>query len=171
LMSQMSQTEQFDYRLWRLNNLINTIHRQISCYQFERVIHDEYRSSGYLSTQRLQELFSSCMSDACGPVVNCAGGYGNRWIYWSHIRTYFYVYAYAGGALIAHSLHQLLANKTISMDDIKQSFAAWGSKSPQEIFAQMGLDISNPSFRAQGLDLIDQELRRCEQYAQDHHLI
>lgn len=171
MMSQMSETEQFDYRISRLNNLINTIHRQISCYQFERVIHDEYRSSGYLSTQRIQELFSSCMAEACWPAVDCSGSYGNRWIYWSHIRTYFYVYAYAGGALIALSLHQLLANKTITMDDIKQSFAAGWSQTPQEIFAQMWVDISNPDFRSKGLELIDQELRRCEQYAQDHHLI
>jgi oligoendopeptidase F len=100
-----------------------------------------------------------------GRAVKQSPGSENWWVYWSHIRDYFYVYSYASGLLIAKALQERVRADGSFMDKIKEFLAAGTSASPKEIFARMGIDIADRQFWDRGLDRIEQELSAAEQLA------
>ena len=85
----------------KLNGDISTIFRQIACYQFEQELHKDFREKGYLSKEDIGKIFQKNMSAYMGDFVEQSEGSENWWIYWGHIRSFFYVYSYASGLLIS----------------------------------------------------------------------
>ena len=88
----------------KLNDDISTIMRQVSCYMFEQELHNNFRKQGYLSKEEIGILFQKHMSNYMGEFVEQSSGSENWWVYWSHIRNFFYVYSYSSGLLISKSL-------------------------------------------------------------------
>ena len=84
------------------------------------------------------------------------------WIYWSHIRSFFYTYSYASGLLISKYLQNLVKEDTQNIKYVKEFFKAGDSKSPKEIFLDMGMDISKKEFWETGLKEIEEKLSYLE---------
>src|SRR4029078_8462329 len=76
----------------RLNDTVSSIFRQIGCYRFEQDLHAEFRQQGYLSKEEIGRIFKKNMAAYMGCGVEQSRGAENWWVYWSHIRTFFYVY-------------------------------------------------------------------------------
>lgn len=142
----------------RLNDAISSIFRQIACYKFELAIHHDFRRQGYLSSQEIGQLFQTEMAAYMGKAVEQSPGSENWWIYWSHIRNFFYVYAYAGGLLIGKAMQNATRKDPKFVEKVKQFLAAGSAKSPAQIFAEMDIDITNAKFWNQGLDEIERLL-------------
>ena len=130
----------------KLNDDTSTIFRQTAGYNFETVLHKSFREKGYLSKQEIGQLFSENMSSYMGKYVSQDEGSQNWWVYWSHIRSYFYVYSYASGLLISKTMQKNYKKDANYIQKIKEFMSAGSSKSSVELFSELGIDITNPSF-------------------------
>ncbi len=146
----------------RLQDDVSTIFRQIACYRFEKELHTEFRARGYLSKEVIGKLFHKHMGAYLGEI---ASGSENWWVYWSHIRTYFYNYSYASGLLISKVMQKGVKEDKHFILKVKEFLSAGTSASPRDIFLKMGIDIMDNKFWDSGLDEIEQLLRETERLA------
>ncbi len=144
---------------------VGTIFRQVACYLFEQELHSLFREKGYLSKEEIGKLFQKHMEAYMGPAVEQSAGSENWWIYWSHIRNFFYVYSYASGLLISKSLQAAVEKDPDFVIKVKEFLSAGSTKSPRDIFADLGVDITDPQFWNQGLGQTEHLLSEIEQLA------
>ena len=100
-----------------------------------------------------------------GSAIEQSPGAENWWIYWSHIRAFFYVYSYSGGLLISKSLQSSVRKDPKFIEKVKEFLAAGTSDSPKNIFKALGIDITKASFWEQGMDEIRTLLNETEKLA------
>lgn len=140
----------------KVEDMINTVVRQIAFYQFERKIHTA-RKEGELTSEQIGELWLSVQAESLGPAIKISEGYETWWTYIPHfIHSPFYVYAYAFGDCLVNSLYAVYQN---AEDGFQQKYfellKAGGTKHHSELLAPFGLDATDPSFWARGLSMIE----------------
>lgn len=165
LLKNATENQKLQIGMMKLNDDISSIFRQIACYKFEQALHQQYRRSGYLSTQQIGQLFTEHMAAYMGPAVSMDEGSQNWWVYWSHIRNFFYVYSYASGLLISKSLQSQVKKDAANINKIKFFMASGQSDSPRQVFNQIGIDIASAKFWDQGLDEVEALLSDIERIA------
>lgn len=141
----------------KVEDMINTVVRQIAFYEFERKIHTA-RKEGELTSDQIGELWMSVQAESLGPAIDLSGGgYETFWSYIPHfIHSPFYVYAYAFGDCLVNSLYAVYQNAADGFQD--KYFAllkAGGTKHHSELLKPFGLDASDPSFWDKGLSMIE----------------
>lgn len=146
----------------QLDRAISTVFRQVAIYRFEQELHQLYRKEGYVTAEAINVLFKKHMASYMGPASE---GCENWWVYWSHIRNFFYVYSYASGLLISKALQAKVRQDKKFIKNVKQFLSAGISQSPKDIFADMGVDITDKRFWAQGLDEIEELMDATEKLA------
>jgi oligoendopeptidase F len=149
----------------KLNDEVSTIFRQIACYQFEQELHDAFRKKCYISKKDIGELFQKHMSAYMGDYVEQSPGSENWWVYWSHIRSFFYVYSYASGLLISKSLQNSVKENPGFINKVKEFLSAGLSDSPKVLFSQLGIDITDRSFWDKGLTEVETLLQETSTLA------
>jgi oligoendopeptidase F len=147
--------ERLSLMVKKLNDDISTIFRQVACYRFEQELHNEFRLKGYLANEEIGKLFIKHMAAYMGESVEQSAGAENWWIYWNHIRYFFYVYSYAGGLLISKSLQSSVKQEPGFIGKVKEFLAAGLSDSPKNIFMKLGVDIGDKDFWDKGLDEVE----------------
>jgi oligoendopeptidase F len=152
-------------QMMKLNDDISTIFRQIACYNLETDLHTAFREKGYLSKEVIGEIFQKNMKAYMGDAVEQSSGSENWWVYWSHIRYFFYVYSYSSGLLISKSLQAEVKKDPKFILKVKEFLASGMSDSPKNIFAKLGLDITKKSFWDKGLDEVEELLKETEKLA------
>lgn len=146
----------------KLNDDVSTVFRQVACYRFEQELHKSYREKNYLTKDEIGQIFTKHMGAYMGDAVEQSSGAQNWWVYWSHIRSFFYVYSYASGLLISKSLQSMVRQDKSSVEKVKKFLSAGLSESPKKLFVNMGIDIGNAAFWNRGLDEIDDLLKKAE---------
>jgi oligoendopeptidase F len=140
----------------KIEDMLNTVVRQIAFYSFERKVHTE-RRKGELTADKLCELWLSVQGPSLGPSIRLGPGYETFWSYIPHfIHSPFYVYAYAFGDCLVNSLYGVYQTGEAGFTD--HYFAlleAGGSKPYNELLAPFGLDARNPAFWDIGLEMIE----------------
>ncbi|MFA5073904.1 MAG: M3 family oligoendopeptidase [Nitrospirota bacterium] len=149
----------------KLNDDVSSIFRQVACYQFEQSLHQEFRATGYLSKEKIGDLFQHHMAAYMGPFVEQSPGSENWWVYWNHIRYFFYVYSYASGLLISKALQNFVKHDHSFIHLVKEFLSAGQSDSPKNIFRNLGIDIADREFWNRGLDEIERVLSEAETLA------
>jgi len=149
----------------KLDSDVSAIFRQVSCYQFEQDLHKSYREKNYLTKEEIGALFIKHMSAYMGDAVEQSPGSQNWWVYWSHIRSFFYVYSYASGQLISKALQNMVRQDKTAIAQVKKFLSAGLSKSPKELFLDMGIDITDCNFWNKGLNEVEQLLSQAESLA------
>ncbi len=152
----------FSIMISKLQDDISTIFRQIACYCFEQELHKEFRNKGYLPKEEIGSIFQRHMEEYMGESVEQSAGSENWWVYWSHIRSFFYVYSYASGLLISKFLQSSVRKNPNFINKVKEFLSAGTSDSPKNIFYGLGIDITQKEFWEQGLNEIENLLRECE---------
>lgn len=149
----------------KLNDDVSTIMRQVACYQFEQELHMEFRKKGYLSKEEIGKIFQKSMKNYMGEFVEQSDGSENWWIYWHHIRTFFYVYSYASGLLISKSMQNSVKENPNFIKEVKEFLSSGTTDSPKNIFMKMGIDISKKEFWNKGLNEVEELLDETEKLA------
>lgn len=149
----------------KLNEEVSTIFRQVACYRFEQELHAAFRTKGYLSKEEIGGLFRKHMSAYMGKYVEQSEGSENWWVYWSHIRYFFYVYSYASGLLISKSLQNSVKKNPGFIENVKAFLSAGLSDSPRNIFRKLGIDITDRQFWNRGLDEVEALLQETTSLA------
>lgn len=139
----------------KVEDMINTVVRQIAFYSFERAIHTE-RKNGELTAQRIGEIWLSVQGESLGPAIDIRPGYENFWMYIPHfIHSPFYVYAYAFGDCLVNSLYAVYENASDGFAErYLAMLAAGGTKHYSELLKPFGLDARDPKFWDGGLSVI-----------------
>ena len=140
----------------KVEDMINTVVRQIAFYDFECKLHAA-RAEGELTPDDINALWMSVQGESLGPVFKFMDGYETFWAYIPHfVHSPFYVYAYAFGDGLVNALYAVYEDKG---EDFKDKYfdmlKAGGSKHHTELLAPFGLDASDPAFWAKGLGMID----------------
>lgn len=149
----------------KLNNDVSTIFRQIALYLFEREMHSAFREKGYLTKEEIGKIFQKHMSSYMGDFVEQSKGSENWWVYWSHIRNFFYVYSYASGLLISKALQNNVKHDKKYIEKVKYFLSAGTSESPEKIFKNAGIDITKKEFWENGLKEVENLLNETEKLA------
>ena len=153
--------------MMKLNDDVSTIFRQVACYTFEQELHTEFRQTGYLSKKEIGMLFRKHMSSYMGKSVEQSRGSENWWVYWGHIRSFFYVYSYASGLLISKSLQNSVKKSPQFISKVKTFLSTGLSESPRNSFKKLGIDIADRSFWDRGLDEVETLLENTTSLAQN----
>jgi len=146
----------------KLNDDVSSIFRQVACYRFEQELHAEFRAEGYLSKEDIGRLFRKHMAAYMGSAVVQSPGSENWWVYWNHIRYFFYVYSYASGLLISKSLQNSVKQDPAFIHNVKEFLSAGLSDSPKNIFMKLGVNIASRRFWDEGLDEVEKQLSETE---------
>ena len=140
----------------KVEDMINTVVRQIAFYTFERRVHEE-RRQGELTSDRINAIWLEVQAESLGPAIDLKPGYEVFWTYIPHfIHSPFYVYAYAFGDCLVNSLYGLYAEAHPGF--VAKYFdllKAGGSKHHSELLAPFGLDARDPEFWNKGLKVIE----------------
>jgi oligoendopeptidase F len=139
----------------KVEDMINTVVRQIAFYSFERAVHTE-RRNGELTSERIGEIWLSVQGESLGPAIDIRPGYENFWMYIPHfIHSPFYVYAYAFGDCLVNSLYAVYENAQAGFAErYLAMLAAGGTKHYSELLKPFGLDAKDPKFWDGGLSVI-----------------
>jgi oligoendopeptidase F len=139
----------------KVEDMINTVIRQIAFYQFERKLH-EARRQGELTSDDINALWMSVQAESLGDAIELKPGYEVFWTYIGHfIHSPFYVYAYAFGDCLVNSLYALYQESHPGF--VQKYFdllKAGGTKHHSELLAPFGLDATRPEFWRKGLSVI-----------------
>lgn len=164
LLNKANEEERLAILMQKLDGDISTIQRQIAFYNFEKDLHENFRKESYLSKEKIGELFKNNLSKYMGDSIDCSNA-DNWWMYVGHFRKPFYVYSYASGLLISKSMQQKVKENPKFVENVKNFLAAGTSKSPKNLFLDMGIDISKKEFWNKGLDNLEQKLIEAENLA------
>ncbi|MEL6521250.1 MAG: M3 family oligoendopeptidase [Pseudomonadota bacterium] len=139
----------------KVEDMINTVVRQIAFYDFECKLHAA-RAGSELTVDQINELWMSVQGESLGPAFNFMDGYETFWSYIPHfVHSPFYVYAYAFGDGLVNALYAVYEEGDPGFQE--KYFAmlkAGGSKHHKELLAPFGLDASDPKFWDKGLSMI-----------------
>ncbi|MCE9628860.1 MAG: M3 family oligoendopeptidase [Candidatus Vogelbacteria bacterium] len=149
----------------KLNDDISTIFRQVACYKFEQELHETFRQEGFLPKEKIGQIFQKHMKAYMGPSVSQDPGSENWWVYWSHIRNFFYVYSYASGLIISKALQAEVKADKKFVEKVKYFLSAGTSNSPKNIFKNIGIDITKTDFWTSGVKEIRDLLAETEKLA------
>jgi oligoendopeptidase F len=139
----------------KVEDMLNTVVRQIAFHEFERRLHDE-RRQGEVTSDRIGAIWMETQAESLGPALRFDDDYRVYWAYIPHfIHTPFYVYAYAFGDCLVNSLYAVYqgAEKGFAQKYLDM-LRAGGTNRHKELLAPFGLDASDPAFWAKGLGVI-----------------
>ena len=140
----------------KVEDMINTVVRQIAFYDFECKLHAA-RRAGELTPDDINALWMSVQAESLGPVFEFMDGYETFWAYIPHfVHSPFYVYAYAFGDGLVNALYSVYAEGAEGFEDkYFEMLKAGGSKHHKDLLAPFGLDATDPKFWDKGLSMIE----------------
>ena len=149
----------------KVEDMLNTVVRQIAFYEFEEKVHEE-RRFGEIDPERLGDIWMSVQKESLGPAFQFDNEYRYFWAYIPHfLHTPFYVYSYAFGDCLVNSLYDLFSKDHPNFQQkYIQMLQAGGSLRYNELLTPFELDASDPSFWKRGLDVISglvDQLEEC----------
>ena len=139
----------------KIEDMINTVIRQVSFYDFEKKIHNKRRKNE-LTKDEISSMWLESQKESLGDAFQLGDGYKNFWCYISHfIHSPFYIYSYAFGDGLVNSLFQVYTN---NFDGFEATYIkllkAGGSKSYKELIKMFNLDATTQEFWYKGLEVI-----------------
>ncbi|MBN2906807.1 MAG: M3 family oligoendopeptidase [Rhodobacteraceae bacterium] len=158
-----TQAERKTLLAGKVEDMINTVVRQIAFYDFECKLHAA-RQAGELTPEDINALWMSVQGESLGPVFEFMPGYETFWAYIPHfVHSPFYVYAYAFGDGLVNALYAVYEESGDSFQDkYFEMLKAGGSKHHKDLLAPFGLDASDPAFWDKGLSMISAMIDELE---------
>jgi len=140
----------------KVEDMLNTVVRQIAFYTFERRVHTA-RRQGELKTEEINQIWLDVQKESLGDAIIANEGYETFWAYIPHfIHSPFYVYAYAFGDCLVNSLYaQYEKSHEGFAERYFELLKAGGSKHHSELLAPFGLDAKDSQFWSLGLSMIE----------------
>ena len=139
----------------KVEDMLNTVVRQIAFYRFETKVHEERRVSELLP-DRIGEIWRGVQTESLGPAFDFSPEYDVFWAYVPHfVHSPFYVYAYAFGDCLVNALYSVFQSGHPGFQaKYLDMLRAGGTRRHKELLAPFGLDASDPAFWTKGLDVI-----------------
>ena len=147
----------------KVEDMLNTVVRQIAFYLFERGVHIE-RRKGELTGDQIGQIWMDVQTQSLGPVFEFDEEYSSYWSYIPHfIHSPFYVYAYAFGDCLVNSLFAVYQSSESGFQEkYFDMLKAGGTKHHSELLKPFGLDAGDPQFWYKGLGMIEAMIDEIE---------
>ena len=147
----------------KVEDMLNTVVRQIAFFQFEEKVHT-LRKSQELSIDQICSIWMDVQKSSLGPSIKYEEEYKYFWSYIPHfIHSPFYVYAYAFGDCLVNSLFNTYEKGLPNFDDkYINLLKSGGSKKYNELFSPFNLNLSKKSFWKKGLNVIENFIDELE---------
>ncbi|MFL2802484.1 MAG: M3 family oligoendopeptidase [Paracoccaceae bacterium] len=147
----------------KIEDIINTVIRQISFYDFETQIHDK-RKTGELTSEEISEIWMNTSKESLGDSFDFDSQYKYFWSYIPHfIHSPFYVYAYAFGDGMVNALFSKYKSSNLGFEKkYIKLLEAGGSKSYKELLKPFNLDIKKKNFWIQSVSVIENLIDELE---------
>ena len=151
----------------KLEDSFATVFRQVAMNRFEDAIHSARREQGELATEQFNEYWLETQRAMFQGSVTMTEDYGIWWSYVNHFIDYpGYVYAYAFGELLVLALYARFEEAPDGFaDEYVKMLSKGGSDWPHEIVKPLGIDLRDPGFWSQGLDILDDMVSQAEALA------
>ena len=148
----------------KIEDMLNTVVRQISFFSFERLLHEQ-RISGELTVDQINNIWMETQSKSLGKAIKLNDDYKYLWSYIPHfIHSPFYVYAYAFGDCLVNSLY---AKYEQGQEDFNNKYIdllkSGGSKNYKVLLRDFNLDPEKKEFWQDGLNIIKNMIDELEQ--------
>ena len=144
----------------QIDDFYATIMRQTYFTIFEIAAHEMISKNNATTIDELTHLYLSNLKEQFGDSIKVSEDFKYEWLYIPHIyHSPFYCYAYAFGNLLVMSLYQQYKNE--GKDFIPKYIrilSAGGTKKPEKLLIDEGIDISNENFWQKGFDLVNQKI-------------
>ncbi|MHA1109232.1 MAG: M3 family oligoendopeptidase, partial [Alphaproteobacteria bacterium] len=139
----------------KVEDMLNTVVRQIAFYEFENRVHAE-RGDGELTAERISDIWLDIQRESLGPALRFDDAYRYFWTYIPHfIHSPFYVYAYAFGDCLVNSLYAVYEGAADGFAErYLDMLRAGGTLRHGELLAPFGLDAADPGFWSKGLGIV-----------------
>jgi len=147
----------------KINGDIQTIFRQIACFNFEKEIHETIRNKGFMTHEELSSAHNRHMQAYLGPVFKLTPDDGYFFVTWGHIRRFFYVYSYAYGLLVSKALLRRYRADHSFWSKIELFLSAGGKDSPENILKEIEIDPASPGFFEEGIREIEDDIEKLEE--------
>lgn len=140
----------------KVEDMINTVVRQIAFYDFECRLHAA-RAEGELTPDDINAIWMQVQHESLGDAFEFMPGYESFWSYVPHfVHSPFYVYAYAFGDGLVNALYAAYEAQPEGFPaKYFDLLKAGGSRHHAELLAPFGLDASDPAFWDKGLSMIE----------------
>ena len=147
----------------KVEDMLNTVIRQIAFFQFEKEVHT-LRKNSELSIDQICTIWMDVQKASLGPFIRYEEEYKYFWSYIPHfIHSPFYVYAYAFGDCLVNSLFNTYEKGLTNFDDkYINLLKSGGSKKYDELFSPFNLNLSKKSFWKKGLNVIESFIDELE---------
>jgi oligoendopeptidase F len=148
----------------KVEDMINTVVRQIAFYTFERKLHSA-RKEGELTPDQINAIWLEVQAESLGDGIRFGEGYESFWTYIPHfIHSPFYVYAYAFGDCLVNSLYARYRESEQGFQEkYFEMLKAGGTKHHSELLKPFGLDAADPGFWDKGLSVISGMIDELEE--------
>jgi oligoendopeptidase F len=139
----------------KVEDMLNTVVRQIAFYRFETKLHDA-RRGGELLPEEIGALWRDVQTESLGPAFEFGPEYDVFWAYIPHfVHSPFYVYAYAFGDCLVNALFaEYQSGHQGFQDKYKSMLRAGGTLVHKDLLAPFGLNAADPAFWRRGLNII-----------------
>jgi len=140
----------------KVEDMINTVVRQIAFYEFEKQIHEK-RKINELSVEEINSIWMEVQKNSLGPSIKFEDDYKYFWSYIPHfIHSPFYVYAYAFGDCLVNSLYGLYETNSFKFEDkYINLLESGGNNSYDQLLKPFGLNPKNKNFWYKGIKVIE----------------
>ena len=140
----------------KVEDMLNTVVRQIAFHEFETAVHDQ-RRSGELTPDAIGDIWLSIQEKSLGPAIKLERNYASFWSYIPHfIHSPFYVYAYAFGDCLVNSLYAVYQDSNEGFaGNYVEMLRAGGTLGHKELLKPFNLDASDRNFWSKGLSMIE----------------
>jgi len=165
LLEHATDHEKLAMLVGQLEDKVATIFRQVAAYNFERELHDTFRTKGYLTNEVIGKMFNKHMKAYLGSTVVLDESSGRGWMYWSHFRSPFYVYSYAMALLVSQFARRRFKQDPQYIEKINEFYSTGSSRPPEEIFARLGLDVYDARRWQEGIDEVKDLLKEAKKLA------
>ena len=147
----------------KVEDMINTVVRQIAFYEFEKQIHEK-RKINELSVEEINSIWMEVQKNSLGPSIKFEDDYKYFWSYIPHfIHSPFYVYAYAFGDCLVNSLYSVYETNSFKFEDkYINLLESGGNNSYDQLLKPFGLNPKNKKFWHKGIKVIEDFIDQLE---------
>ncbi|MGE5781266.1 MAG: M3 family oligoendopeptidase [Nitrososphaerales archaeon] len=147
----------------QIDDMYATIMRQSFFTIFEIEAHNSVTKNNS-TIDELSNIYHQNLTKQFGSSMDISEEFQWEWLYIPHFyHTPFYCYAYSFGNLLVLSLFNLYKKEGKSfIPKYLKILSAGGSKKPENLLNEIGINISNRSFWQQGFDLVAEKITQLE---------
>ena len=148
----------------KVEDMLNTVVRQIAFFEFEKRIHDQ-RKIKELSVNEICKIWIDVQKQSLGPSIKFNDDYKYFWSYIPHfIHSPFYVYAYAFGDCLVNSLFNVYESKLPKFEDKYITLLeSGGSNTYDKLLKPFGLNPKKKDFWQKGVNVIENLIDQLEE--------